>query len=245
MNYTYYDVSIHKKTQISKNTLLLTFKFINNNSSKVFNFIAGQFIQLFFVVDGKEYRRSYSIANSPENFRQSNFLEIALSFVKTGMASEFFATATIGTIIKIRGPFGALTLPKVVSGNLIFIGTGTGLAPYRSMLDTLTTDFLNKHSATIISGFRYEYEAIFQQDFNKHKHIKKITCLSRDIKIQENKYIKGRVQQGIDSLKLNASTDTIYLCGNPYMIDDLLTFFKKLKFSSKQIKREKYIYSGH
>jgi NAD(P)H-flavin reductase len=240
-----YDVKIHNKIQISKNTILLNFKFINNKDFEAFNFIAGQFIQIFFVIDGKEYRRSYSIANSPENFKQAHSLEIALSFVEHGKASELFAKAEIGTRIQIRGPFGLLTLPKAVSGNLIFIGTGTGLAPYRSMLQNLTADFLNNHSATIVSGFRYENEAIFQQEFNSNDNIKKIVCLSREVNIKSQHAVKGRVQHAIKLLALNHKTDTVYLCGNPNMIDDLLVYFKSLNFTSKQIKREKYIYSGH
>jgi NAD(P)H-flavin reductase len=240
-----YDVKIHNKIQISKNTILLNFKFINNKDFEVFNFIAGQFIQLFFVVDGKEYRRSYSIANSPENFKQTQALEIAISFVENGKASELFAQDQVDIPIQIRGPFGLLTLPKVVSGKLIFIGTGTGLAPYRSMLQNLTVDFLNNYSATIISGFRYENEAIFQQDFNSYDNIKKIVCLSRETNIKLQHTVKGRVQQAIKMLDLNSKTDTVYLCGNPNMIDDLLVYFKNLNFTSKQIKREKYIYSGH
>jgi ferredoxin-NADP reductase len=245
MNNERYDVKMHQRTQISKNTILLDFRFIDNKDYKSFNFIAGQFIQLFFVVDGKEYRRSYSIANSPENFKHTNSLEIALSFVENGKASEFFAKAEVGTLIKIRGPFGLLILPATVSGNLVFIGTGTGLAPYRSMLQNLTVDFLKNYSATIISGFRYGSEAIFQQEFNNYHNIKKVVCLSRDTDIKSYQYIKGRVQQGVKLLNLNPKTDTVYLCGNPSMIDDLLKFFKELKFTSKQIKREKYIYSGH
>ena len=55
----------------------------------------------------------------------------------------------------------------------------------------------------------------------------------------------GRVQAQFAALNLNPEKDIVYLCGNPGMIDDCVALLRDMGFSSRQIKREKYVYSGH
>ncbi|MFN7096231.1 MAG: ferredoxin--NADP reductase, partial [Gammaproteobacteria bacterium] len=52
---------------------------------------------------------------------------------------------------------------------------------------------------------------------------------------------KGYVQTAFDELRPNPTSDVVYLCGNPNMIDDSYELLKELGFSAQQVRREKYV----
>ncbi len=237
--------TLSKTEQPSTNTLQLSFE-LDQESKESFNFIAGQFVQLHIEIDGTLYKRSYSIANAPEDFRTTGQLEVALSFVNGGVASEFFQKTKPGIKIDIAGPFGALTLPETFPGQLVLAGTGTGIAPYRSMIPQLKTLTDKRVPVTVLMGFRYRQESIYTEDFAPLSNIKYRTCLSRESSLhpKQNEYA-GHVQGQFDTLNLNPEKDIVYLCGNPGMIDDCVALLRDMGFPPRQIKREKYVYSGH
>src|SRR5262249_54436965 len=82
---------------------------------------------------GKLIRRPYSIASSPEN---RAFLEFYLNLVPTGVLTPRLFHVGVGDRIwlgsKIAGSFTLKSVPQ--EANVILIATGTGLAPYVSML---------------------------------------------------------------------------------------------------------------
>ncbi|WP_257295203.1 FAD-binding oxidoreductase [Endozoicomonas sp. YOMI1] len=234
-----------KTEQLSANTLQLSFELVQDERAS-FNFIAGQFVQLQFEIDGELHKRSYSIANSPDDFKATGQLQVALSLVSGGIASELFQKASPGTELNIAGPFGVLTLPETFPGQLILVGTGTGIAPYRSMIPQLKTLSDKGTAVTVLKGFRYREESIYSEDFTQLPNLKYRTCLSRESTVNTANYeYAGHVQDQFDALYLNPENDVVYLCGNPSMIDDCVILLRDRGLSPRQIKREKYVYSGH
>jgi len=223
--------------QLSSNTLQLSFQ-----PAVRFEFIAGQFLQLHIDIDGTVHKRSYSIANSPADFQATGLLQVALSQVDGGVASTFFQHAAPGTEVGMTGPYGALTLPEALPGQLILVGTGTGIAPYRSMIPQLATLAGEGRAVTAVMGFRYRHECIYAGEFARVARQR--ICLSREPVLDDGEYA-GRVQGQFSTLNLNPEKDTVYLCGNPGMIDDCVALLRDMGFSPRQIKREKYVYSGH
>ena len=223
--------------RLSTNTLQLSMQ-----PTTDFDFVAGQFLQLHIEIDGTVHKRSYSIANSPADFQATGLLQVALSQVDGGVASTFFQHATPGTRINMTGPYGALILPQTLPGQLILVGTGTGIAPYRSMIPQLAVLAGEGQAITTVMGFRYRHESIYAEDFAPVTRQR--ICLSRESELNSGEYA-GHVQGQFDALNLNPEKDVVYLCGNPGMIDDCLAQLKDMGFSSRQIKREKYVYSGH
>lgn len=240
-----YPITLTGKKQLSDNTIQLDFEF-DGAGGTGFNYIAGQFIQFFIETAGKLQKRSYSIASSPEDFKDSGKLSIALSFVEDGLASQLFANAPPGLKLQMAGPFGVLTLPKAFNGQLVLVGTGTGIAPYKAMIPQLKTLAGKGLPITVIMGVRHRHDLIYQSDFTDLSHADYRICLSRepDINSAENEYT-GYVQQQFSALNLNPETDLVYLCGNPAMVDSAATGLKEAGFPSRQVKREKYVYSGH
>ena len=241
-----YDVTLAEKKTLAHNTIQLSLSF---NNEVNFQYIAGQFVQLLFKDDEKEHKRSYSIANSPLHFKQTGLLEIVISFVEGGVASKLFKTISRGFTMALVGPFGVLTLPNSIDGQLILAGTGTGVAPYHAMVPDLEILAQQTVPIVLITGARYKNDRIYHEKFQeiskKHSNLHYKTCLSREtIDFKNNEY-KGYIQEQFTHININAKKDLVYLCGNPAMVDEAASILKEAGLSSKQIKREKYVYSGH
>lgn len=240
-----YPVRLCGKSRLSDNTIQLDFEFAEGVPDD-FRFVAGQFIQFLIPTEEKIQKRSYSIACSPESFKKTGVLEVAISLVTDGLASGLFETAEAGLILNMSGPFGVLTLPESLSGQLVIAGTGTGIAPYRSMIPLLTQHMDQGLPVTLIMGARHRHDLIYLSDFTSLTDLEYRVCLSREKTLnKQNHEYAGYVQQQFASLDLNPKTDLVYLCGNPAMIDDAAAQLKEMGFPPRQVKREKYVFSGH
>ncbi|MDP3559596.1 MAG: FAD-binding oxidoreductase [Legionellaceae bacterium] len=217
-----------------------------------FQYQPGQFITLHLEHQGKLLKRSYSIANFPQ---ENNTIEFAASFVPDGPASQLLFALKPGATLSMTGPFGRLLLPTDFAPvqRFILIGTGTGVTPYRSMLPLLHRFLMQepKLSVHFLQGTRLQQEGLYVDEFlqfcEEHPQQARFSlCLSREPR--ENTYAQhihlGYVQSLLAQLTLHPNQDRVYLCGNPGMIDDCFQYLNQQNFESKAIIREKYISSG-
>ena len=238
-------VKLVLKQSLTTNTIQLTFEL----DPVLMNFSPGQFVQLQFEFEGQQYQRSYSIANDPENFQKTGHIEIALAYVENGRASRCFALAEPGSQYTMSGPFGMLVLPNEYPERILMIGTGTGVAPYRAMLPTLKKKLDDGLHLSILMGTRHRRDLFYMDDFqnvaNSYQNAHFIRCLSREPNADESAgEHHGYVQSYFKQLELNPASDLIYLCGMPGMIDDSVSFLLEAGFGARQVKREKYVFSG-
>ncbi|WP_257253461.1 MULTISPECIES: FAD-binding oxidoreductase [unclassified Endozoicomonas] len=239
-----YPATLTAKHQLSENTVQLDFRL-----EAGFDYQPGQFVQLHFSFQGQDYKRSYSISNSPESFRSSQQLEIAISFVKGGTASALFSEAEPGLELSIGGPFGVLTAPEKYDGRIILVGTGTGVAPYRAMIPALKKLADEGTRILVMMGVRHRADMIYEQDFrhlaDSSGSIEYRACYSREksLDTSANEY-PGYLQNQFPQLNLSPEKDLVYLCGNPAMIDDASAELTALGFAPRQVKREKYVFSS-
>lgn len=264
----------NKAYEIAPNVMHLHFypqysssKDINKGIDKgPFEFIPGQFITLLFDHEDGVKRRSYSISTIPKNQdsqqdiqqdSEQNGIGIAISYLKDGIASEALFNIKPNTIINAIGPAGKLILKEKedIENNYnryILVGTGTGIAPYRSMLPQIKS-ILNKNknfSIDLIFGARTREDLFYIQDFlnlsESEPRFKVHAQLSRMDKdnILNSYENHGYAQTAFDRLEVDPEKDIIYLCGNPKMIDDSFEILTDKGFESTQIRREKYISSN-
>ncbi len=259
---------------VNKFELCLTNTYLLNNrmrhlefkllSDKPLNYIAGQFVSLLIENNSKIIRRNFSIANSPSNTYQ---IEIAATFVPNGIASTTLWNMKIGDHINASGPFGIFVLPPddfIGIKRYILVATGTGVTPYRAMLQSikLRLDKANMDNIEFILllGVRDRYELLYAEDFinfaARYPNFKFIACYSRENQnnhhntdnheqTQPNNKQEyfGYVQNKLIELNLKPETDVVYLCGNPDMIDQSVIILEKFNIPRNNIKREKYISS--
>ncbi len=210
-----------------------------------FNYIAGQFITIHFTVNDKLLKRSYSIANVPE---QNNRIEFAAGYFPGGPGTELLYNLKPGDQITLSGPYGRLILKEETPKRYIFIATSTGITPYRAMLTVLQERLaLNPNlEIVILEGVQKREEVLYYDEFlafaNQNPQVRFYALLSREEGNNLAAHEKiGYVQHALPELNLNPANDLVYICGNPSMIDETFDYLKERGFELPQIIREKYI----
>jgi ferredoxin-NADP reductase len=225
--------------------LVRHFTFVRKDGQP-FDFIPGQFINLFFESQGELVQRSYSLACIPG---ETGTIEMALSYVSNGKASDFIFGLQRGDEILAAGPFGRLTLREEQPKRYVLVATGTGVTPYRSMLLELSKR-MREHGTEVVllQGARSPLDQLYKDDFvefaKTHPRFTFVACCSRAVSDPQEPYeYKGYVQDQFEVLKLNPENDMVFLCGNPNMIDAAYLKLTDLGFTAAQVRREKYVFS--
>ncbi len=125
-----------------------------------FGFVSGQWLSFKQVKpDGEELTRAYSIASPPG---EDPRFALCLNRVQDGFMSNFLCDMQAGDEIHCQGPFGDFILRPPLR-DTIFIATGTGISPFRSMLHWLLTDQLRHQGKQfwLVLGSRYERDIYY------------------------------------------------------------------------------------
>ena len=185
-----------------------------------FNFNSGQFINI--IKDG--ITRSYSIANSSYH---KNQLEFFIKNYENGLMSEyFFNKAKINDLLRLEGPLGTFFLRDSCFKNIIFLATGTGIAPIKSILEELEESheqYKNKNMWIFI-GARYQEDLFWEPNF-KNLNIKYIPVLSRAD--NDWKGERGYVQDLVLKQQIDLENTQVYACGSNDMINSAKELFFK------------------
>src|SRR2546422_6736717 len=127
-------VRLARSASVSEQTKHLEFEVLGVPR---FGFVAGQWLSLKAnKPDGEEISRAYSIASPPGD---DNRFALCLNRVQEGFMSNFLCDMKEGDEIHCQGPFGDFILRPPLR-DTVFIATGTGIAPFRSMLHWLLED---------------------------------------------------------------------------------------------------------
>lgn len=210
-----------------------------------FNYLPGQFITVHFEHNGKNLKRSYSIANTP---KQDNCIEFAAGFVAEGPGTQLLFNLKPGDTININGPFGRLTLKEEQPSRYILVATSTGITPYRAMINELSQQVTQNPTlqVVILQGVQHREDLLYLNEFKAlAQQFPQVTFrpyLSRvkADELHEHEYT-GYVQHAFPELNLNPEQDIVYLCGNPGMIDDAFNYLKEQGFAMQRVIREKYL----
>ncbi|MCB0534585.1 MAG: FAD-dependent oxidoreductase [Saprospiraceae bacterium] len=129
-------------------------------------FKAGQFVTMDLPIGEKRLQRwrSYSIANAPAD--DPNLLELCIVKAPEGLGSKyFFEEVHPGSTLRWKGPDGTFCLPETISKDLVLICTGTGVAPFRSMLRDLQHSGRPHRNIHLIFGTRTEADILYREEF--------------------------------------------------------------------------------
>lgn len=202
-------------------------------------FMPGQFIMLDLPIEAAFTTRSYSIASAPN---KEGWIELCIVQKPDGPGTRYlFDQVREGSILAASEPQGKFVLAEEAT-SLCFIATGTGVAPFRAMIqdlilqngslpDPITLVFGNRFETDIL--YRKEWEELAQTDANFNF----IPVLSR----QENwTRAKGYVHDFYLPLAQSNSAIYFYLCGWTTMVREAKNNLKALGFSRKQLKFELY-----
>lgn len=202
-----------------------------------FDYVAGQFVMVEVPKGDKMAKKPYSIASPPH---WPNKIELCIKKVEGGYVSNYFFELKEGYVMPMEGPLGVFKLKDPLPDHLLFVATGTGVAPLRAMIHTLLHEGTSK-KVTLILGIRYENEILFDEEFKalaaEHANFEYIPTISRP---KDWKGETGYVQEQIKKRYPNPSGRVIYACGLVPMINSLLKDLGELGYPREVIRFEKW-----
>jgi ferredoxin-NADP reductase len=214
--------------------------------------LPGQFIQIHFNYDdGKPTKRSYSVGTVAEgDATPIAQIEIAVSYVEGGAATNLLGNLQIGETVDASGPYGRFCLMDGdTNKRYVLVATGTGVTPYRAMLPLITKLIETRGCEfALVYGARNEADLLYGEEFEafaaKTPGFSFHPCFSREPRaMPRGNDRSGRVQVAIEALQPTVEGDIFYLCGNPDMVDQSFGALKEAGLPVPHIRREKYISS--
>jgi ferredoxin-NADP reductase len=205
-----------------------------------FGFVAGQWLSFKHTKpDGEEITRAYSIASPPDG----NRIALCLNRVQDGYMSNFLCDLREGEELACQGPFGDF-IPRPPMRETLFIATGTGIAPLRSMLRWLLADE-SRHQQKklwLVFGNRTEADIYYHQEFLKladeHENFQYRPTLSRGGADWAG--LRGYVQEHVPGIAAGRADMHAYICGLEKMVKANRDLLKGLGWDRKTIFYEKY-----
>jgi CDP-4-dehydro-6-deoxyglucose reductase len=200
------------------------------------DFTPGQWVSISEMVKEKKVTRAYSLASAPSG----NRFELCLNRVKEGLFSPWLFRLEPGEALTMKGPLGSFT-PRVPFSNSVLIATGTGIAPFRSFLQSESV-LRSDRDVTLLMGARYEesllYRAEFEQLEASRPGFRFLPTLTRPDAGWSG--LTGRVQAHLDKVLAGRTGIDVYVCGLRAMVDEIRSMLTTRGLEKSRILFEKY-----
>lgn len=194
---TLYKKSVRLVKEIAFGVYILSFK-------RDFNFIPGQVIAIDLVSVGRP--RLYSIASG----NKDEDIEILFDERKSGQLTPFLSKLKPGESIFVSEPFGTY---RTFDGKGYWIASGTGIAPFVSMLRSGLSD-----GKTLIHGARSDDYFYFSEIIESDLKNEYIRCCSQQ---NDTMYYNGRLTKWLELNDMLPIDAKYYLCGSAEMVVDV------------------------
>lgn len=199
-----------------------------------FNFLEGQYLDVI----QNTIRRSYSIVSTSSQ----KVISLLIKRFENGKMSDYwFNQARENDLLRIEGPKGTFFL-RDNSKPLLFLATGTGIAPIMSILNSLdkNPDYQQQHPIAVYWGNRYPEEFVWQPDFKMLEvNVTKVCSKPNQDWLSETGYV-----QNIAIQKQPGLVDcAVYACGSNYMIQSAKQLFTEAGLSENQFYSDAFVQS--
>ena len=222
--------------------------FIQVSELERFDFKPGQFVTLDLPIHEKPNKRwrSYSIASWPDG---SNIFELCIVLLEDGLGTNYlFNEIKEGSEITLRGPVGVFTMPEPLDKDLFLICTGTGIAPFRSMLHYIKIHNIPYKSIYLLFGCRTKVDLLYYDELKKVSdempNVHYLPTLSRENWEGPMGYVHTVYENICNANKANNNNELVpanfYLCGWKNMIDEAKQRIQALGYDRKSIHQELY-----
>ena len=213
-------------------------------------FEAGQWVSLTLPIDGGEIKRSYSVASPPNG---SPRFDLAITLVAGGPGSNVLFHASLGTVLRVIGPQGFFTRTAHPHAPSLFIATGTGLTPFRSMILEATLDASKPARSSKITaetwllfGARTEEDLIYREELEKAAqtnalfHVEYTLSRGADAWTGRRGYVQTHVRELWEKLAVHGPPHA-YICGLEKMVSAVRTLLREeMQVPRQQVHSERY-----
>lgn len=205
-----------------------------------FEYTAGQYVSV--LVSDKGERRSYSMASWPT---LADKIELIFDLKPDGLGSNFLKNLEVGQEAEVLGPMGRFVVAnpeQLDSRKFLFVGTGTGMVPLRSMIHDLLESRNFKGLVRLHWGMRSDADLFGVDEWEELKS--RFTNFSYDIVMSapSEKWAncKGHVQDCLVGHGENWSGWEAYLCGSKQMVLDVAALLSIKGVSRENLFFEKF-----
>jgi len=211
----------------------------------VFHFKPGQFVTLDLPISEKRNKRwrSYSIASYPDG---TNVIELVIVLLEGGLGTNYlFNEVIVGSELQLRGPQGVFVLPETLDRDLFFICTGTGVAPFRSMVHYIHQHHIPHQNIYLIFGTRYLGDCLYKEELEQlameMNGFYYLPTFSREDKALQHIH-HGYVHHLYEEVVIKAENPSayFYLCGWKNMIDEAKEKILALGYDKHDVRLELY-----
>ncbi len=229
-----YTARLEEKVQLNDKFTQYSFELIEPHRLK---FKAGQYVSIKVSTQGE--RRAYSICSTPDNDHQFDLL---IDASPDGLGVQFLQSLEFGTEIEVLAPMGHFTVPTdLTADHLVFIATGSGVAPFRSMIEDQLRNYQDQRQITLHWGMRQatdlfwleEWQELDENFANFHFH----PVLSQAPAAWT--LCRGRVTDCL-SVHPRPTQAAYFLCGGKNMVQDVTKLLISLGISAELILTEKF-----
>jgi len=236
-----FDVRIVSAELIAPSVRQLVFERLD---SGIVDFDPGQWVNLVLPLADGEVRRAYSIASAPNS---SNRFEIAVTRVETGAGSKYLHDLPVGSVLSAIGPHGLFTRLPDDPHPALFIGTGTGVTPLRSMIQAA----LQRETTLplwLLLGVRHEEDILYRQEMaaleKEHSHVRFCVTLSRPGQTWAGRsgYVQSHVPELLREIEATSGKSAhVYVCGLERMVKTVRELCRgELGVDRKRVHTERY-----
>lgn len=243
-----YTARVSDKYYLSETEKFLYIKFELVLPDRIY-YQAGQYVSLKVNEAGE--RRSYSIISSSDD---NHGFHLLAEVIEGGKGSEFLRQIEIGSVVEVMAPLGRFVVNQPLNQNtitplenkLLFVATGSGIAPIYSMITDLLINKQDKRQLRLHWGMRNEANLFMVDNFERlaevHPNFVFDIVLSQPG--EEWELCSGHVQ---DCLRRDFSEDNSgmkewegYVCGAPKMVEEVTQILAELGMPTEQIYHEKF-----
>jgi ferredoxin-NADP reductase len=204
-----------------------------------FPYQAGQ--ALLIADQGRQPRKPYSIAGSPEDAEREGCLELLVGVDAQGGVGPHL-TLEAGMAVDVEGPVGTFTFPaNPEETRFVFIAGGTGIAPLRSMLRHALGDPRRQlglfYSARTPDDFAYQEEL---EALARAGRIELKLTVTRKVEAGRWAGIRGRIGPHDLAPLVHHPATLCFVCGPPALVDEMPRLLAELGVAPARIRVEEW-----
>lgn len=245
-----YQAKLLKKIKLTHDVYLFTFSFPENSD---WTFKAGQYMIMHIPqTDGHPARRLYSIASAPH---ETHALDFVIQIVPNGVAGPFLLNMQENEQLTMQGPAGLFTF-KNSPAEVVFLATGTGVAPMYSIIKSELEIQKNTNPFTLFWGLKkcedmYLFDELKQLAQTYPNFTLKL-CFSRE-DLCEGKFAQedlqyatiGRITANLEQIWQKESLQELktihyYICGSKEIVESLRSYLEEKGIEKERVHFEKF-----
>jgi CDP-4-dehydro-6-deoxyglucose reductase len=214
---------VQKLERVADDVMIVLLKLPSNERLQ---FLAGQYID--FLLKGGE-RRSFSMANAPHT---DDLVELHIRRVAGGSFTDHvFTKMKEREILRLEGPLGSFFLREDSAKPIVFVASGTGFAPIKSIIETAFHKNVTR-PMVLYWGCRRPKDLYLNRLPEKwareHAHFRYIPVVSEARPEDAWSGRAGFVHRSVMEVLPDLSQHQIYACGVPVMVDSARRDFTTL-----------------